>query len=181
MRIRVLFAVSALACVAAQAELYRWVDADGKVHYSDEPQPANVKQVETKKITGGKPGEAPLPYALQQAVKNFPVMLYSSECGNACTRARQFLAKRGVPYTAMDATQPAVQEELKKLTGGVLAVPVLKVGREALRGFEEGKWNTSLDVAGYPQTAVVPAPVPIKPATTAPTPTPASPAEAGRY
>jgi len=122
-----------------------------------------------------------LPYALQQAVKNFPVMLYSSECGNACTRARQFLAKRGVPYTAMDATQPAVQEELKKLTGGVLAVPVLKVGREALRGFEEGKWNTSLDVAGYPQTAVIPAPAPIKPAATAPTPTPASPAEAGRY
>ncbi|MBI3529559.1 MAG: glutaredoxin family protein [Betaproteobacteria bacterium] len=179
----VLFPVFVLACVAAQAELYRWVDADGKVHYSDQLPPANVKQVEKKKITGGKPSEAPLPYALQQAVKNFPVTLYSSECGDACTRARELLAKRGVPYAEMDATDPAAQEELRKLTGGPLEVPVLKVGRDALRGFEEGKWNTSLDAAGYPQTAVIPLrppTKPAKPAAAAPPDAPASPAEASQ-
>lgn len=180
----VLFPILVLACVAAQAQLYRWVDADGKVHYSDEPPPANIKQVEKKKMTGGKPSDAPLPYALQQAVKNFPVKLYSSECGDACTRAHEFLAKRGIPYTDMDATNPAVQEELTKLTGGTLKVPVLKVGREAVIGFEEGKWNSSLDVAGYPQTAVIPPLIkptkPTKPAAAAPPAVPAPPAEAAR-
>ena len=158
----VMFPILILDCVAAQADFYRWVDADGKVQYSDQPPPANIKQVEKVKATGGKPSDAPLPYALQQAVKNFPVTLYSSECGDACTRARQLLMKRGIPYTEVDATDPKAQEELRKLTGGPLEVPFLKVGRDALRGFEEGKWNTSLDAAGYPQTAVIPLRPPTK-------------------
>ena len=167
----VLCPVLVFACVAAQADFYRWVDADGKVQYSDQPPPANIKKVEKIKAAGGKPVEAPLPYALQQAVTNFPVTLYSSACGEACTRASELLAKRGVPYTEMDATDPAAQEELKKLAGGRLEVPFLKVGPDVLRGFEEGKWNTSLDAAGYPQTAVIPPRPPTrptKPATVAP-------------
>jgi glutaredoxin len=179
----VLFPVLVLACVAAQAELYRWVDADDAVHYSDQPPPANIKQFEKIKAGGGKPSEAPLPYVLQQAVNTFPVTLYSSECGDTCTRASELLAKRGVPYTEMDAMDPAVQEELRKLTGGALEVPVLKVGRDALRGFEEGRWNTSLDAAGYPQTAVIPPrppTKPAKPAAAAPPVAPAPPADASR-
>lgn len=170
----VLFPVLVLACVAAQAELYRWVDADGEVHYSDQPPPANITQVEKIKAQGGKPSDVPLPYVLQQAVKNFPVTLYSTECGDACTRARELLAKRGVPYTELDATDPATQVELSQLTGGALEVPVLKVGRDAVRGFEEGRWNTSLDAAGYPQTAVIPPRPPTKPAKPVPAAPPAA-------
>ena len=159
-----LFSVLMLACVAALADFYRWVDADGKVHYSDQPPPASVKQVEKKKAAGGKASDAPLPYALQQAVKNFPVTLYSSACGSACTQAHDLLAKRGIPYTELDATDASTQAELKKLTGGAVEVPVLKVGRDAIRGFEEGRWNTSLDAAGYPQTTTIPPRPPTKPA-----------------
>ncbi len=160
----VLFPMFVLACAAVQAEVYRWVDAEGKVHYSDQAPPANIKQVEKKKAAGGKPSDAQLPYGLQQAVKNFPVTLYSSDCGDACTRARQLLGKRGIPYAEMDATDPDTQVELRKLTGGPIEVPVLTVGRDVVRGFEEGKWNTSLDAAGYPKTAVIAPRPPAKPA-----------------
>ncbi|HKB83881.1 MAG TPA: glutaredoxin family protein [Burkholderiales bacterium] len=175
-----LFPVLALVCVPAQADLYRWVDAQGKVQYSDQPPPANIRKVEIVKWAGGKSTDAPWPYALQEAVKNFPVTLYSSECGEACTLARALLAKRGIPYTEMDATDAAAQEELKKLTGGPLEVPVLQVGRDAVRGFEEGRWNTSLDAAGYPKTAVIPPRPPNKPAAAAPpvAPPPEPPAAA---
>jgi glutaredoxin len=152
-----------LGCAAAQADVYRWVDANGEVHYSDHPPPPTIKQVETRKADGGKPSAPPLPYALQQAVKNFPVTLYTSSCGDACAQARQLLAKRGIPFTEMDATDPATQEELKKLTGGNIEVPVLKVGRSILRGFEQGQWNVSLDAAGYPATALIAPPAPVKP------------------
>ena len=157
-----LFPVLMLACVAAQADLYRWVDADGSVHYSDRLPPAGVKQVETKKARGGKASEAPLPYDVQLAVKNFPVTLYSSACGNPCAQAHALLAKRGIPYTDSDVTDPATRDELKKLTGGVVEVPVLKGGRDMVRGFEESGWNTSLDAAGYPRSVVLPRP-PAKP------------------
>ena len=176
----VLFPILILDCVAAQADFYRWVDADGKVQYSDQPPPANIKQVEKVKATGGKPSDAPLPYALQQAVKNFPVTLYSSDCGDACTRARQLLMKRGIPYTEVDATDPKAQQELRKLTGGPLEVPFLKVGRDSLRGFEEGKWNTSLDAAGYPQTAVISPRQPTKAARPASAASPTAPDDASQ-
>jgi hypothetical protein len=152
-----------MASAYAQADLYRWVDANGKIQYSDQPPPANIKNVDKIKSAGGKPSEAPLPYALQQAVKNFPVTLFSTECGESCTKARDLLAKRGIPYTDMDATMQPAQEELKKLINGPPVVPVLKVGRDTLRGFEAGQWNASLDAAGYPKTAVIPARAPTKP------------------
>jgi glutaredoxin len=172
----ILFPVLALACVAAQADFYRWVDAAGEVHYSDQPPPPNIKQFEKIKAEGGKSSEPALPYVLQQAVKNFPVTLYSTEC-DTCTIARQFLEKRGIPYTDLDATDSAVQAELKKLTGGALQVPVIRIGQETLTVFEEGKWNSYLDAAGYPRTAMIaPRPPirPAKPAAAAP-PVPAAP------
>jgi glutaredoxin len=172
------FAVFALACFGAQADFYRWVDKDGRVQYSDQLPPPHIKHVDRIKAAGGKPSEPPLPYALQQAVNNFPVTLFATECGEACSKARELLAKRGIPYTEMDATVPAAQEELKKLTGGPLEVPLLKVGQNTLRGFEESQWNTSLDAAGYPKIAATPPRAPInrtKPAdavTTTPPPVP---------
>ena len=136
----------ALACTAAHADLYRWVDADGKVHYSDQLPPADVKQVEKKKdpATGarpssGKPANGAAADALQQAVKNFPLTLYNSECGELCKAARDLLVKRGVPFTEKDATDSTVQAELKKVTGGALEVPVLTIGSNVVRGFENVK------------------------------------------
>jgi glutaredoxin len=143
------------------AELYRWVDADGKVHYSDQLPPPNIKQVERKKL-GDKPSEAALPYTLQQAVKNFPVTLYVNECGDVCKQARALLAKRGIPHTEKDPTDPAVYDELKKVAGAA-EVPVIQIGRRVVRGFEEGQWNSALDIAGYPQSAMIPPRPPAKP------------------
>ena len=170
MKNAIVFAIFAAACAGVHAEVYRWVDAQGKVHYSDEPPPASIKQVEIKKKSGGKPAEANLPYVLQQAIKNFPVTLYSSPCGEGCKRASALLARRGIPYTEIDATDPATHDEIKAITGGEVEVPLLKVGNDSLRGFQEEKWNKSLDAAGYPQTAVSPARPPARPAKPAPPP-----------
>lgn len=145
-----------LASLLAHAELYRWVDAEGKVHYSDTPPTPSVKSIERRKAGGGKPGEAPLPYTLQQAVRNFPVTLYTTECGEACARARSLLTKRGVPYTEMDANDEAARAELRKLIGPNLEVPVLKIGSKVVKGIEEGQWNSALDNAGYPASAMIP-------------------------
>ena len=151
-----------------QAETYKWVDADGKVHYSDQPPPPSARKSERKQL-GDKPGEVTLPYVLQQAVKNFPVTIFVSDCGDGCNRARALLLKRGVPHSIKDPMVPDMREELKKATGGEEVVPVLKIGRRVLRGFEEGRWNAALDDAGYPKTALMKiTPVQSKPARAVP-------------
>ncbi|MGH6691432.1 MAG: DUF4124 domain-containing protein [Gammaproteobacteria bacterium] len=40
-------ALLALALPAWAAEMYKWVDENGKVHYSDQPPPANARQQKT--------------------------------------------------------------------------------------------------------------------------------------
>lgn len=156
MRAFMLLLIATICVPVLAAELmYRWVDSEGGVHFSDQPPPPSVKKIEKKNLSSKSGGEQALPYSLQQAMQNFPVTLYLSECGIACKQAQQFLAKRGVPHTELDATQTEIQEELRKHTGGSLEVPVLLVGRSVLRGFEEGQWNAVLDTAGYPRTALV--------------------------
>ena len=62
------------------SEMYRWVDNNGKVHYTDTPPPLTAKSIQKKEL-GNQAGESQMPYSLQQAVKNFPVILESSEGG----------------------------------------------------------------------------------------------------
>jgi hypothetical protein len=162
-------------------ELYRWVDQDGRVHYTDTPPPPQARSAQRKQL-GDRPGEGPVPFALQQAMKNFPVTLYVAEgCGEGCKSAVAYLSRRGVPFTQKDARQEANANALMALTGGKLEVPVATVGSNLLRGYEESAWKTTLDAAGYPSTAVRPAraaavkPAPVPPAPpAAPEPKPAS-------
>jgi hypothetical protein len=118
-----------------------------------------------------------VPYSLQQATKNFPVTLFSYDCGPGCAQAAALLAKRGIPHAAKDPMDPKVREELKKATGGEESAPVLVVGRRVLKGFEEGAWNGALDAAGYPSTALAPLPPAPKPKPAAEVAAPAAPVE----
>jgi len=150
--------VAGAACITAAGagELYRWVDENGRVHYTDQPPPAQARSAERKRL-GNKPSAASLPYALQEAVRNFPVTLYTAEgCGEGCKQAVAYLTRRGVPFTEKDARNGDNANAVMALTGGKLEVPLLTVGRNALRGYEEGAWANALDAAGYPRSAVLP-------------------------
>ncbi len=49
--IRIFFALAVLLATATvAAQVYRWVDKDGKVHFSDQPPPNEAKGVTAKKI-----------------------------------------------------------------------------------------------------------------------------------
>lgn len=168
MKLAVLFCLFCMFAVysAQSASLYRWVDADGKVHYADQPPPSSARKVEEKTMGSRPADDGRLPYATRLAAKNFPVTLYISGCGELCAAAREHLAKRGIPFSEKDADAPEVQEELKKLIGG-LEVPALAVGKTTrLKGYEAGAWDAALDEAGYPRNAPAATPRPKAPAST---------------
>jgi glutaredoxin len=158
MKLRILiYALLFSAGASLAGNLFRWVDSDGTVHYSDQPPPPSVKKVEEKKFRASVIEGGPS-YALQQAVKNFPITLFANDCGAGCTRARELLNKRGVPFTEKNPVQPENADELKKILGD-LVVPVLVLGNtQPLRGFDESSWNNALNVAGYPSAPVPGAP-----------------------
>ncbi len=97
------------------AEMCRWVDDNGKVHYTDAPPPLTAKSVQKKELGNQQAGKLQMSYALQQAIKKFPVILYSSECGEPCSHATELLMNRGIPFSNKKPEKnPKDAEALKK-------------------------------------------------------------------
>jgi hypothetical protein len=158
---RILFAAAAILliiCTDALGQAYRWVDQDGRVHYTQTPPPPGAKGVQRKTFRHGPMGTVDLPYATQVAAKNFPVTLYTlPDCGSPCDQARALLVRRAVPFTEASVVTQKDADEVKRLSGKN-DLPLMVVGTQVQTGFHEGLLNALLDSAGYPSSAP-PAPI----------------------
>ena len=194
-------ALALCASVAAQdKQLYRYIDANGKVVYTDTPPPPNAKDVQPKRIGANVIETNEVPLAARMASERFPVTLYTFDCGEPCRSAEALLNKRGVPFKSVNVSQPEGAAKLMSLTGSNLA-PVMQVGDKLVaKGMSEPQWQAMLDQAGYPRSspprllppgkgteapplAKGPAPAAAAPAEPAPTTAaaPAAPASDGGY
>jgi glutaredoxin len=146
--------VLAVSCGAASAQMYRWVDKDGRTHYTQTPPPPDARNVERKALGAGADGGAAksyadLPYASQAAARNYPVTLYTSpDCGAPCDQARALLVRRAVPFKEISVQRPQDVENLK--SAGGTQVPHIIVGSLKQSGFLEDAYGALLDTAGYP-------------------------------
>jgi len=173
----VVAALVAAGALAQAQQVYRYVDKDGKVVYSDRSPPTDSKEVQAKRLSPNFIENNTTPIALTQAAEKFPVTLYTFACGSVCENAEALLNRRGVPFTTVNVEDVKGAEALKKLTGEQQA-PVLLVGDKVFaKGFNEARWTAMLDEAGYPKSA--PRRVAVKvPAEAAPAPAPAPAAAA---
>ncbi|MDO8990164.1 MAG: glutaredoxin family protein [Sideroxyarcus sp.] len=145
------------------AELYRSIDKDGKVHYSDTPLEGS-EDYERLKLGKEPVPDENLPYETRRARDNFPVTLYTfPTCGSACQQARDMLDKRGIPYAEKSLV---TKEEIDAFhqASGDSKLPAATVGRTWLKGFQAEQWNSELDFAGYPKTAPYRPAAAVKPA-----------------
>ena len=172
-------ALAALSTLAQAQALYRYLDANGRVVYSDQPPPPSARDVQPKRLPENVIETDPVPLATRQAATRFPVTLYTFDC-DVCREAQAMLAKRGVPHETVIVSEEKGAARLKTLTGKQSA-PVLQIGdKQVIEGYNEERWQASLDQAGYPKSApplrVPPArapaaaPTAVPPATAAPTP-----------
>ena len=100
-------------------------------------------------------GGPQVPYELQRAQKNFPVTLYTAPiCKEPCDLARTALNKRGVPFSEIQVWTPETLEELKSKAGSD-NVPAVAVGRTVISGFDQARYDSLLDSAGYPPQGVL--------------------------
>ena len=161
---------AAIACGAATAQAYRWVDDQGRVHYTQTPPPPGAKDVQRRNLRqSGAAASADLPYATKQAAQNFPVKLYTQEKCPPCDSARASLVKRAVPFSEVNVLTQKDLDEVKAISGKV-DLPLLVVGSLFQSGFQEDLVNKLLDTAGYPSSG------PSVPLETLRRPGPASPA-----
>lgn len=153
---KMILLLAVLVSFGAHAQsVYRWVDKDGKVVYSDAPPPGDAKSVQQKRLGSGvSVDQDQLPYGVKVAMEKNPVVLFvtSTSCGDPCADARALLAKRGIVYTERDPERNAADADALKKAAGTPVVPFLLVGERQLRGYLAETWESALDAAGYPRT-----------------------------
>lgn len=139
----------------ADAQVYKWVDpATGRTVYSDTPPPGDAKNVNS---SGKRPASADvdpvtgLPFAVREASRKFPVVLYTSPDCDICTQARALFNKRSVPFREIVIQTEDDRTAMKNLVGDT-RVPSLFVGRQKINGYNEAAYNNALDLAGYPKS-----------------------------
>jgi len=150
--------IAACASGPAQAQQYRWTDEQGGIHLTDTPPPGSAKNVRRIE-TGATQAEAPppLPFEIARRQKDFPVTLYTApSCKDTCEQARGVLNRRSVPFSEFQVWNTETTQKLRSVSGSN-QVPVLVVGREVLRGFDQGQFDALLDSSGYPAAGSYPA------------------------
>ena len=85
-----IFGVLLAVAAGASAQLYRWVDKDGKVRYTDTPPPAGVKARTFRAPAGAPPADAP-----EAAAKDAPKGPLTPAQQEQEFRKRQLEAQKG--------------------------------------------------------------------------------------
>lgn len=166
-----------LMCLpSANAQMYKWIDAKGKIHYSDKPPPPSAREAPIKAGAGGSV-TVPLPFELAEAARNHPVVLYTGGACGGCDQGRTYLRSRGIPFVEKTVFTAADDAKLRE-AGSPGQVPLLLVGRSKSVGFETSAWAALLSDAGYPSSRVLPSNYQYPPAVSAaPAPLQAAAAE----
>ena len=145
-----------LLCVgSANAQLYKWVGPDGKVSYSDTPPPSSATRVETKSLTIGGVSASEFPFEVSEAMKSYPVTLYTTKNCPPCDEGRRLLTERGIPFAEKTVNSGDDVAQYKQ-AGGDGQLPLLTVGKFRERAFESGAWHNVLTTAGYPESSRLP-------------------------
>lgn len=144
-----LYGLLLLALTAQADPIYQWRDSRGHIVFGGRP-PASAHSsrvtVRDNRVEADK-----LPYDVRQAMKQYPVVLFGVDCGDACRLAREHLDRRHIPYTRRDPHQAADAAELFKRHHAIEA-PVLFVGDlPPVSGYDAAAYDAVLDRAGYPR------------------------------
>lgn len=150
--------LAALALAGPAAAQYKIVNPDGSVTYTDRAPSAagNARVTQLGRSAATPAADAALPAGLRQPMQRYPVTLYTAPDCTPCDNARQYLQRRGIPYSERRVGTDDDAQALERRVGG-RTVPALTIGAQPLRGYSESDWGAYLDAAGYPRESRLPA------------------------
>lgn len=125
-----ILAASLLAAAVAPAEVFRWVDDNGDVHFGDRPSQAHRSEpVEIRVNTY----EA-VTYASHTGAPAESVVMYSASWCGVCKQARRYFEQQQIAFTEYDIEQDAKGRTAYRRLGAS-GVPVILVGDRRMNGF----------------------------------------------
>ena len=123
---------------SAFAEIYKWVDSNGKTHFTDNPpEQATVTKLDLQ--INSYTTENASAYKFDSSLiskrrSNHDVIMYSASWCGVCKTAKKYFKKNNIKYTEYDIEKSAKgKKDFKKINGK--GVPVILVGNNRMNGF----------------------------------------------
>ena len=148
MRPTIVALVAGLALsLPAAAQVYKWTDSTGKVHYGDRaPDDAKTEQLKIEVRSHEGPVQVTDWAAILRKRSYTPpagpqsVTMYMASWCVHCKRAKAYFNENGIRYNEVDIeASEANKKEFKEFGGG--GVPLILVGDKAMRGFNEQRFQ----------------------------------------
>ncbi|MDH3637473.1 MAG: DUF4124 domain-containing protein [Gammaproteobacteria bacterium] len=123
--------VGCLFTSLVSAEVFRWVDADGRVHFGDQPPAVSeAGRVELRINTY----ESPSISENDLATGAREIVMYSAAWCAVCKKTKRYFEKNGILFVEYDIeTSEQGKRDYRKLGGR--GVPIILVGDKRLNGF----------------------------------------------
>ena len=120
------------ATTVSQAEIYRWKDETGKVHFSDRPaRDADAEKVEVRINTYES-----VSYDTSIFETDRKVVMYTASWCGVCKRAERYFEQNNIPYKAYDVEKSGKgRADYRRMKAR--GVPIILVGKKRMNGFSE--------------------------------------------
>lgn len=134
-----LFVLLVILSKLATAEIYKWVDENGKIHFSDTPPVNNnAEKIDEQKLSARTSSYTSVsvdtitPSNITNPSNKLTIYTTSS-CGY-CSKAKKYFAENKIPYKEKNIeTSKKFNREFKQLGGK--GVPVILWKNKLMRGF----------------------------------------------
>jgi glutaredoxin len=141
MRKTILLMALLVVSSATMAEVYKWIDESGRVHYGDNPSSSAQTTVVNSTITSydSTPVDNNRP-ANPATTKKQKVIMYSTAWCGYCKKARKYFVAKGIPFVEYDIEKNArAKRDYDKLGGK--GVPVIVLGKKKMSGFSQKSFD----------------------------------------
>jgi glutaredoxin len=124
----------------SMADIYKWTDANGKIHFSDKPPThKNVETINEQQLTSRASSYTQaeiekLPRSSSVFPNSLKLIMYTTTRCGYCAKARKYFAKQGIAFKEKNIeTSQKYHREFKKIGGK--GVPVILWGKTKMNGF----------------------------------------------
>lgn len=135
-----IFCAISLFAVNSHADIFRWVDEQGRIHFTDKPPPqAESQSVRLRINSFTSPSIEPFQFdesLISKRVVTPDVIMYSTSWCGYCKQARRYFNQKQIAFTEYDVEKTDKGKQDFKRLGGK-GVPVILVGDRRLNGFSK--------------------------------------------
>ncbi|MDH3695024.1 MAG: DUF4124 domain-containing protein [Gammaproteobacteria bacterium] len=121
--------------------VYKWVDENGTIHYSDKPIEENAESLSIQVYSLETASEIQNQDTV--SVSGGGVKIYTATWCTWCERAKTYMHSKGIVFNEYDVENSVIgRQEYKRLNGK--GVPIILVGSQRMNGFNPDRLDQML-------------------------------------